>query len=128
MDLDSKFNIVPVVEDSSIIEMKIKDKDDGKDKVLDDFEDARENLQNIVKVGAQAIEQLGELSNQSQSAEHYAALSSLIKNVSEVSSTLLKLHKQVEEIRHAPKIEKVETHNHLTVSTFELANMLKNKK
>jgi hypothetical protein len=133
-NLDLKFNIVPfeVEEDSNnqVIEATLNNEvaEEVKDKVLADFEESRKNLQNIVKVGATAVNDLGQYAAMSQSPEHYAALSSLIKNVSEVSSTLLRLHKQVEEIKAGSKAEKIETHNHLHVaSTYEISKLLKKK-
>jgi len=135
MNLDTKFNIVSVdTPNSAVIEATFKEiPDDVSNTVVKDFEESRKNLQDIIQIGTDAVATLGGLATQSQNAEDFMALSSLIKNVSEVTSTLIKLHKQVEEIKKpAPNAttENKEYHNHLTFvgSTSELSALLKKNK
>jgi hypothetical protein len=94
---------------------------------LADFKKSRKNLQDILDVGSTAVTQLGILADQIQSPEYFLALSSLIKNVSDVSSNLLKIHKQMEDIKVAPKASFKENHSHLhvTATTKELSEFLK---
>ena len=100
MNLDTKFNIISVdTPNSAVIEATFKEVPNTVgDTVVKDFEESRKNLQDIIQIGTDAVATLGVLASQSQNAEDFMALSSLIKNVSEVTSSLIKLHKQVEEI------------------------------
>jgi len=131
--LDAKFDLVPLDDHTTdviakktttteIIEGTFTDPDTGT--VVADFEKSRSQLNDIIKIGAKAVDDLGVLASQSQDPEHYTALSSLIKNVSDVTTNLLKLHKQVEEIksRSVSVSEKNEYHKHLhfSGSTAEL--------
>jgi len=96
--------------------------------VVDDFDKSRKDLHAIVNIGSKAIEELGTLAKQSQDPDHYNALSSLIKNVSEASSTLLKLHQlRGDIIRPTILGDKSEYHQTLNyfASTKELADALK---
>ena len=134
MNLDTKFNIISVdTPNSAVIEATFKEVPNTVgDTVVKDFEESRKNLQDIIQIGTDAVATLGVLASQSQNAEDFMALSSLIKNVSEVTSTLIKLHKQVEEIKKpaaAATTESKEYHNHLYVgSTSELSALLKKTK
>ena len=70
---------------------------------VEDFKTARRKIVDILEVGSKAIQELGSMASQTTTeTEPYEVLSGMVKNVSEVASTLLKLHKQIEELTKVP--------------------------
>ena len=137
-ELEKKFNLIPITGTVLPVEKKPDpiaqlQVDINRDNAVKDFSTARTNLQTILDIGATAISELGDLATRSQSAENFAALAQMIKSVSDVSTKMLHLHKQLEELnskeadRSNPKEEHY--HNHLHVaSTKEMGDFLKGKK
>jgi hypothetical protein len=98
---------------------------------ITDFSTARANIKNILAVGSNAISELGNLATQSQDPEAYAALSKLIKDVSDASVKLISLHSNLEEINNKKYIKEnrigdnEETSINLFFSTKEIFKVIK---
>ena len=96
------------------------------ERVIKDFDAARENMISVLNVGAEAVTQLGIVAEARQDAETYAALAQMIKVMTDGTTKVLQLHKQLDELKHRPGNQPKELHNHLHVmSTFDLAQQLK---
>jgi len=72
---------------------------------LTDFNTSRANIQTILNVGSNAVTELGILASQSGDPEAYAALSRLIKDVSDASIKLINLHEQLENVNNKKTIK-----------------------
>jgi|LauGreDrversion4_2_1035121.scaffolds.fasta_scaffold466853_2 hypothetical protein len=112
-------DIVPVKE-------VIVDKED----VDKDYTTVRENLKDIVKRGAEAIDGIMLVAAETQSPRAYEVVATLIKSVADVNKDLLALHQQIKEIKktEVDASSTTITHNSLFVgSTSDLQKLLKGK-
>jgi hypothetical protein len=98
------------------------------DSARSDFESARINLHRVIDGGMEAINRLGELADQSQSARVYEVYSTLMKTIVDANKDLLEIQKKIRDISaaDAPMNEKAQTiNNNLFVgSTAELQNVI----
>ena len=96
----------------------------------DDHQYARTNIYDAIGKGQAALENLIELARESESPRSYEVVATLIKTISDASTNLLNVHKQMKEIEEAPQQNKgttsVTTNNAVFVgSTADLAKALK---
>ena len=102
-----------------------------KSQAASDHEYARENIYDAIGKGQEALENLIELARESESPRSYEVVATLIKTISDASTNLLNVHKQLKEIDTAPTATNngatsVVTNNAVFVgSTAELAKALK---
>lgn len=101
---------------------------DSRKAVLKDFETARENLLEIIESGQQSIAELTQLCSQSQNDKYYAALSSLMKTVTDANEKLLTLQEKIREIENLVRNEPKQVTNQLILTTSELQKLIKNQK
>ena len=94
---------------------------------IEDFTAVRKNMISVLEVGEQAVKELADIASSRQDAETYTSLAQMIKAMTDGTSKVLQLHKQIDELKHRPgSAPTTETHNHLHVmSTFDLAQQLK---
>lgn len=131
--LDIKFNIVPVLEN-----LPLEKKSDltplplPEDRAISDFTEARENMLTVLQVGTEAVKELGAIATQAQQPEPYVALAQLIKAVTDGSTRVLQMHKQLEELKNKNNMvtqQTGEVHNNnlflMSGSTQDLAQALK---
>lgn len=126
-DLDRKVQPIPssVGDIVSHKEVKVNLEDSEKD-----FASVRDNLKEIVKRGAEAIDGIMLVAAETQSPRAYEVVATLIKSVADVNKDLLGLHKQIKEIK---KIEIDGTTTNITNnslfvgSTSDLQKLLKGK-
>lgn len=99
----------------------------GQAEVTGDFETARENILNIIKNGNDALDALSCIANQSQDAEAFAALSSLMNTLVSANRQLLEIQKRIRDINQGDKgPDKKNVTNNLFVGTSkELLNIIK---
>ena len=87
-------------DNTSLIELE--NKDDFQEEIVDnrrqDYNCARENLKNALKVGSESLEDLLEIAKASQSPRAYEVISTMVKNVSEASDKLMDIQKKLEEL------------------------------
>lgn len=72
----------------------------------DDFQTARKNLHEIIKIGQEAFESLAIIANQSQSSDDYTGLSSLLNSLIQANRELLALSKKRQDFEKVTQAEK----------------------
>ena len=131
--LDVKFNLIPVEENLPLEKKSDPDPlSTDTDRAIYDFTEARNNMLSVLQVGTEAVTELGVIARQAQQPEPYVALAQLIKAVTDGSTKVLQIHKQLEELKTknvSPTQQAGEVHNNnlflLSGSTQELAQALK---
>lgn len=87
--------------DTSLIEVK-EEVDSFQEEIVEnrreDYNCARKNLKNALKVGSESLEDLLEIAKASQSPRAYEVISTMVKNVSEASDKLMDVQKKLEEL------------------------------
>ena len=90
-----------ILDNTSLIEVD-ESKDDFQEEIVDnrrqDYNCARENLKNALKVGSESLDDLLEIAKASQSPRAYEVISTMVKNVSEASDKLMDIQKKLEEL------------------------------
>lgn len=90
-----------ILDNTSLIEVD-EPKDDFQEEIVDnrrqDYNCARENLKNALKVGSESLDDLLEIAKASQSPRAYEVISTMVKNVSEASDKLMDIQKKLEEL------------------------------
>ena len=75
------------------------------DKLDDDTEYARQNLYDVVSKTSEAVDQLMEISRESQHPRSYEVLGALLKQQGDAATQLLDLHKKKVDIQKAANLE-----------------------
>ena len=115
----------PLSKEIEILKPQVK----GNDELDTDFKYARENLYNIIERGSEAMGNLLEVAEQSQSARAYEVLSQIIKTLTDANKDLLEIHKKNRSIRQEEKSGPKNVTNALFVgTTTELQRLLKDTK
>jgi len=105
------------------------DSPDMQQDLNDAYQQSRENLQGIIDQGTGALEEILEISKQSQNPRAFEVYGTLLKNMVEANKELLNIQKQMREMDGKRK----ETNNTsidkaiFVGSTSELSKLLKNK-
>lgn len=91
-----------------------------------DYGYARDNLYNLIERGNEAIEGILELAKEMEHPRAYEVASGLIKNVSDTTMELLKMQKELKNMREG-EAPKTNVNNLYVGSTADLQNILKGK-
>jgi len=102
LELQSSDSAEEVIsDDTSLIESE-DSADSFQEKIVEnrreDYNCARKNLKNALKVGSESLEDLLEIAKASQSPRAYEVISTMVKNVSEASDKLMDVQKKLEEL------------------------------
>jgi hypothetical protein len=101
------------------------------DMAEDDFELARENIRSLMGEIKGSLDDLKGVAKQSQHPRAYEVLDKMYRTAIDANMDLLDIRKKNEEIKEkqgrVPDELKNETHNHLHITTAELAKMLENQ-
>jgi len=92
----------------------------------EDYQYARENLYNLIERGNDALEGILELAKEMEHPRAYEVASGLIKNVSETTMELLRMQKELKQMKDGES-PKTNVNNLYVGSTAELQEMLKGK-
>ena len=92
----------------------------------EDYQYARENLYNLIERGNDALEGILELAKEMEHPRAYEVASGLIKNVSETTMELLRMQKELKQMKDG-EAPKTNVNNLYVGSTAELQEMLKGK-
>jgi hypothetical protein len=125
---DSEQIIHPEVEEATT-EIIQKEKRSVIDDIKKDYEYTRGNLYSIIEKGQEAINNVLELAQETDTPRAYEVVGQLIKNVSDATDKLIDLQKKIKDLDEV-KTQKGPTNvtNALFVgSTAELSKMLKNQ-
>ena len=87
---------------------------------------ARDNLYNLIERGNEALEGILELAKEMEHPRAYEGASGLIKNVSDTTMELLKMQKELKQMKDGDS-PKTNVNNLYVGSTAELQEMLKGK-
>ena len=91
-----------------------------------DYSYARDNLYNLIERGNDALEGILELAKEMEHPRAYEVASGLIKNVSETTMELLRMQKELKQMKEGES-PKTNVNNLYVGSTAELQEMLKGK-
>ena len=103
---------------------------DDSDTAINDFEYARRVKHDLLAKGSEALDDMIEVARSTEHPRAYEVLSTLMKNVGEVSDSLLDLHKKKKEYKKTDELPALPgtTNNNVFVgSTTDLHRMLKNE-
>jgi hypothetical protein len=128
--LDALFNLKPMPEEASsdlIIPEKM-----NSNKSLDqedDYQLARQTLRKLILKGDDTLDNLIELSKNSETPRHYEVAGQFIKTLSDVSKDLLALQKQVKDLEVQDSPSHINTQNNVVFagSTNDLMKLLGKK-
>lgn len=131
-NLNNEFEIEPI-ETKEIVSIKTKTEiAPYQEQHLDtDYQEIRNNLKDIIKRGQEAIDGILVVASETQQPRAYEVVATLIKNVAEVNTNLLNMHKQIKDIKKESGNSQTAgqiTNNAIFVgSTHELQSLLKGK-
>ena len=103
---------------------------DDSDTAINDFEYARRVKHDLLAKGSEALDDMIEVARSTEHPRAYEVLSTLMKNVGEVSDSLLDLHKKKKDYKKTdelPALPGTTNNNVFVVSTTDLQRMLKNE-
>lgn len=119
---------IAVVEEKEVAQLPATTQKADNDATVKDIEQARQNVQNIIEQGDDALAEMIELAKQSESPRAYEVASTLMKTLLDANKDFVEMsHKKkfaMEEI-DGPKKESNVTNNNLIVSTADLLKMIK---
>jgi chromosome segregation ATPase len=96
------------------------------DIIMDDYEYARQNLKSIIESAQTSIEDLSSIASTSESPRAYEVLSTLMKTIVDANHSLLKLQKQVKDLKEEKSDKPQNVTNALYVgNTSELIKLIK---
>lgn len=94
-----------------------------------DYQYARENLYNVIERGSDALNNLVEIANQSESPRAYEIVGQLIKTLSDSNKDLLELQNKVKKLKDdEPKGPNSVTNALFVGNTAELQKLIKDRK
>jgi hypothetical protein len=96
--------------------------------MIDDIEQARNNIKNIITHGDNALEEMMELAKQSESPRAFEVASTLMKTLLDANKDFVEMSSKkkyaIDDVK-GPKKESNVTNNNLIVSTSDLLKMIK---
>lgn len=100
------------------------------DKDVDtDYRYARENLYNVIERGSDALNNLVDIANQSESPRAYEIVGQLVKTLADANKDLLEVQKKVKTLKDESKSGTTNVTNALFVgNTTELQKLIKDRK
>ena len=125
---DSDDVIHPEVAETTPVEIQ-QEKNSVLDDIKKDYEYTRGNLYSIIEKGQEAINNVLELAQETDTPRAYEVVGQLIKNVSDATDKLIDLQKKIKDLDEIkkPKGTTNVTNALFVGSTAELSKMLKNQ-
>jgi hypothetical protein len=98
----------------------------------EDYNTARENIHNILKVGQDALDEIAAIASQSQLPESYDVLAKTINSLLDANRSLMKIHRDKRDLDRNPGKEELTgdtiNNNVFVGSSAELSRLLENIK
>jgi endonuclease III-like uncharacterized protein len=92
--------------------------------IKEDYRIARENMQELIGIGKEAIDGILKVAYEGDSPRAYEVASQMIKNIAEINQDLVSIHKQMKEI-NKEEINISQTNNSIYVgSTTDLQDLI----
>lgn len=130
-ELDKTFNICPVEEEITSVEVVSSETSLSRKEQLDkDYEHSREQIYDLIKTGQQAIKGIMDVASQTDHPRAYEVAFQGIKNVSELADKLVDLQKKLKDIEEEKVQKGPSTVNNSVFfgSTAELQKFIKQSK
>lgn len=130
-NMEKIFDVTPVVEEKKPLVPVTKEPTDGMDlktDLVDAYEQSKNNLQDLIDNGKDAMEELRQIASAGQHPRAFEVYATLLKNVVEANDRLLKTQKEMREMDGKKREADTKINNALFVgSTAELSKFLKSK-
>lgn len=134
-NMEEIFDLPPEIEAEEIIPESVKDiipkNTDQTEDLEKDYKKARQNFNDLINKGAEAIDGILMVASEGQSPRAYEVASQLIKTVSDANKDLIDLHLKMKQIQESENVSRGPStvNNSIFVgSTKELQELLKAKK
>lgn len=126
-DLSEAFDVTSEIVSSESISKELKSVESNNGDVRKDYEYTRGNLYSIIEKGQEAINNILELAQESETPRAYEVAGQLIKNVSDATDKLMDLQKKLKDLEaeETPKGPQNVTNALFVGSTAELQKLLK---
>ena len=131
-DFDKKmsevFDVAPLSEadKKKPLAVHYNDPDLGQD-LTDAYQQSKENLQDIIDQGKDAMDAILEIAKQGQHPRAFEVYATLLKNMTEANDRLLKIQKEMREMDKKKEVNNTNIDKAIFVgTTAELAKLLKN--
>jgi hypothetical protein len=107
-----------------------RDTESSNDKDIEtDYQYARENLYHVIERGSDALNNLVEIANQSESPRAYEIVGQLVKTLADANKDLLEVQKKVKTLKEDSKSNPTNVTNALFIgNTAELQKLIKDRK
>jgi len=129
--MEKIFDVTPVQEEKKPLVPVTKESTDGidlKTDLVDAYEQSKNNLQDLIDNGKDAMEELRQIASAGQHPRAFEVYATLLKNVVEANDRLLKTQKEMREKDGKKREADTKINNALFVgSTAELNRFLKGK-
>ena len=123
-NLDKVFEIVPNVPIAKRVKLDVTN-----DVANTDFNYTRENLYNIIERGADAMEGILQVAQETEHPRAYEVVEQLMDKLTSANKELMGMHKQIKEIKQEKLLQPQSVTNALFIgSTADLQKMLKTSK
>ena len=127
-ELNNEFNISDDVVQPEVVKDKIEKVRESVDDINKDYEYTRGNLYSIIEKGQEALNGILELAQESEMPRAYEVAGQLIKNVADATDKLMKLQKELKDVKEETAKGPTNVTNALFVgSTADLAKLLKSE-
>ena len=127
-ELNNEFNVSNDVVQPEVVEKKIEKVRESVDDINKDYEYTRGNLYSIIEKGQEALNGILELAQESEMPRAYEVAGQLIKNVADATDKLMKLQKELKDVKEETTKGPTNVTNALFVgSTADLAKLLKSE-
>ena len=127
-ELNNEFNVSNDVVQPEVVEKKIEKVRESVDDINKDYEYTRGNLYSIIEKGQEALNGILELAQESEMPRAYEVAGQLIKNVADATDKLMKLQKELKDVKEETAKGPTNVTNALFVgSTADLAKLLKSE-
>ena len=130
-NMEKIFDVTPVPEEKKPLVSVTKepiDSIDLKTDLVDAYEQSKNNLQDLIDNGKDAMEELRQIASAGQHPRAFEVYATLLKNVVEANDRLLKTQKEMREMDGKKREADTKINNALFVgSTAELNRFLKGK-
>jgi uncharacterized protein YicC (UPF0701 family) len=130
-NMEKIFDVTPIEEEKKPLVPVTKESTDGidlKTDLVDAYEQSKNNLQDLIDNGKDAMEELRQIASAGQHPRAFEVYATLLKNVVEANDRLLKTQKEMREMDGKKREADTKINNALFVgSTAELNRFLKGK-
>jgi uncharacterized protein YicC (UPF0701 family) len=131
-NMEKIFDVTPVQEEKKplvpVVNKSPTDEIDLKTDLVDAYEQSKNNLQDLIDNGKDAMEELRQIASAGQHPRAFEVYATLLKNVVEANDRLLKTQKEMREMDGKKNNADTKINNALFVgSTAELSKFLKGK-